>query len=216
MAGLPRARKPRGNAHLRAIDLMYDGGHTAARPARRSFQRMEGPRSSHQSPFDRFRRDHARVLARLVAIEQATARDRAVDAPRLRRHLEGLNRQFDTHMAAEEAIFYPLLARALPATESSLRPLNDEHADLREMLADLRHTLGRPRSPERDVQIGVQARDLVDLLRAHIRKEEFVVFDVSERVLRPGELRGLHRRLQSFLPARARHVARREKGKHAS
>ncbi|HET9326320.1 MAG TPA: hemerythrin domain-containing protein [Candidatus Eisenbacteria bacterium] len=178
---------------------------------------MESARSRAQSPFDRFRRDHLRVLTRLTAIEEATGRGRPVDETRLRRHLDGLGRQFDTHMAAEESVFYPVLARTLPATESSLRPLNDEHTDLREMLAALRVTLGRPRSPERDVQIGIQARDLVDLLRAHIRKEEVVVFDVSERVLRPGELRGLHRRLKSFLPARARLAeAGREKGKHGS
>jgi hemerythrin-like domain-containing protein len=178
---------------------------------------MNSSRPKSQSPFHRFRRDHARVLARLDGIEAAAARGRRVEQAPLERHLDGLGRQFDTHMAAEEALFYPLLARALPAAADSLQPLRDEHADLREMLADLRSTLKRAPSAERDVQVAVQARDLVDLLRVHIRKEETVVFDVSERVLRPSELRGLARKLTTYLPARERLArARREKGRRTS
>jgi hemerythrin-like domain-containing protein len=178
---------------------------------------MNSPRRKHRSPFDPFRSDHVRVLARLMEMETAAQRDRTIDEAGLRGHLEALDRQFDTHMAAEEAIFYPLLARVLPTSQASLQPLNEEHADLREMLAELRLILDRPRSADRDVQIAIQTRDLVDLLRVHIRKEESVVFDVSERVLRPGELRGLHRRLSSFLPARERlGEGSREKGKRAS
>jgi hemerythrin-like domain-containing protein len=153
------------------------------------------------SPYARFRRDHARVRLRIDALEAAIpAHGRSASEPVLRRHLRAIERQFDTHLAAEEAVLYPLLARVLPAAAPSLRPLHDEHEELRAILASLKAALATPQGRERDEQIAVQLRDFVDLLRVHIRKEESVVFDVSERVLRPGELRGLRRQLASFAP----------------
>jgi hemerythrin-like domain-containing protein len=170
------------------------------------------------SPFARFREDHARVLARLGALEaSAPGPGRRVEESRLRHHLEALAGQFDTHMAAEEAVLYPTLARAFPEAAGTLQPLHEEHADLREMLAGLLLTLERPASRARDVQIAVQVHDITDLLRVHIRKEEAVVFDVSERVLPARELRGLASRLAPFFPANDRRAsARPGKGRTSS
>lgn len=169
------------------------------------------------SPFARFRRDHARVLARLSAMHAtAPGPGRRVREAPLRRHLAGLARQFDTHMAAEEAVLYPALAATFPEAAGTLAPLHEEHADLRAMLASLEELLERPAARERDIQIAVDVRDLVDLLRAHIRKEESVVFDVSERVMKAREMRGLVRRLAPFFPAPLRRApSRRVKGKRA-
>lgn len=177
---------------------------------------MDTPHAKTQSPFGPFRRDHVHVLATLVEIEAAADPAWEVDEAELSHHLDRLGLQFDTHMAAEEAVLYPRLARALPTAEASLRPLHEEHVDLRAMLAELRLTLLRPHSRSRDVQIAVQARDLVDLLRAHIRKEESVVFDVSERILLPSELHGLSQELSSFFPAPERLAKAREKGNQTS
>ena len=166
------------------------------------------------SPYARFRRDHSRVLARLDSLLACVpGRGRAIDEPPLRRHLATIGRQFSTHLAAEEALIYPVLARSFPEAAPTLAPLHEEHDELRAMLASLIQRLATPRSRERDVQVGVEVRDLVDLLRVHIRKEESVVFDVSERVLEPRELRGHARRLDPFIAARHRRVVtRRRKG----
>jgi hemerythrin-like domain-containing protein len=173
------------------------------------------PRSA-ASPFARFRRDHRRVLARLSAMEATAPGRRGVLESPLRRHLATLARQFDTHMAAEEAVLYPALAVAFPEARGTLAPLHEEHADLRAMLSSLGASLDQPAGGERNVQIAIQVRDFVDLLRVHIRKEESVVFDVSERVLKARELRGLARRLAPFFPARERRVTtRRVKGKRS-
>src|SRR5262245_10889149 len=217
MAGPALARKSNGSLELqnsapRMTAVIPAMGSRVDAPGAMNARRSIGP-----SPFTRFRRDHSRVLARLGSLEAAApGSGRGVDEPPIRRHLASLARQFDTHMAVEESVLYPMLARALPSAAGSLHPLHDEHADLREMLADLWNILDRPRSHDRDVQIAVQVRDLVDLLRVHIRKEESVVFDVSERVLRPSELRGLRRRLTSLLPARKHRATAREKGKTSS
>jgi hemerythrin-like domain-containing protein len=171
-------------------------------PVRR---RSASPRRTPASPYAPFRRDHARVLARLRRFEASLpdGRGRALREPTLRALIAHLERQFATHMAAEEAVLFPALEHAFPESAASLRPLQQEHAELRTMLASLARTLARPASHERDEQVLVQAHDFADLLRIHIRKEESVVFDVSERVLQSRELRGLARRLAPFVPANA-------------
>ena len=122
---------------------------------------------------------------------------------RLRALLAHLEQQFATHMAAEEAVLYPVLQQAVPEAASLLRPMHQEHAELRAMLTSLAGTLQLPATRSRDEQVLVQVRDFAELLRLHIRKEESLVFDLSERVLDVRELRGLARRLVPFVPANA-------------
>ena len=170
-----------------------DAAHTPRRSALRS------------SPYQPFRRDHSRVLARLESLEAAlrVRRSRPVGEAPIRALIAHLERQFATHMAAEEAVLFPTLERAFPESAPLLRPLGQEHVELRSMLSALAQTLLRPATAEREEQVVVQARDFADLLRIHIRKEESVVFDVSERVLEARVLRGLARRLAPFVPANA-------------
>jgi hemerythrin-like domain-containing protein len=108
-----------------------------------------------------------------------------------------LERQFATHMAAEDEVLFPALSEALPQTKPTIEPLRAEHADLRSMLSRLDATLREPGSPARDEQIAVQVRDLVDLLRIHIRKEEAIVLSVAERVLKPKEIAALEQRMRA-------------------
>jgi len=137
--------------------------------------------------FEPFRADHARVLAQLTALERAMAGtgnglDAAAEAG-MDALLRLLRKQFATHVTAEEAALYPALLEALPETAPRLAPLSAEHRDMRTMLARLHRLLEQPATPARDEQVVVQVRDLVDLLRIHIHKEELAVFDVAERVL---------------------------------
>ena len=181
-----------------------------ARPRRRGIQ---------GSPFTPLRRDHVRVLARLVSLETSVSgrRVRRIREAPLRALIAHLERQFATHMAAEEAVLYPALERSFPESAASLRPLYQEHVELRAMLATLSSTLMCPVTRSREEQVVVQVRDFADLLRLHIRKEEAIVFDVSERVLEAHELRGLVRRLAPFVPASApRPAARRKSRSHHS
>jgi hemerythrin-like domain-containing protein len=97
-------------------------------------------------------------------------------------------------MAAEDEVLYPALMNALPETRSSIEPLAADHGALRMMLADLEETLSLP-SEMRDEPMKVQVRDLVDLLRIHIRKEEALVIGMAERVLRPAEVEALTARM---------------------
>jgi hemerythrin-like domain-containing protein len=149
--------------------------------------------------FAPFRADHARVLAQLTALERAMAGGDggfdAASAAGMDALVRLLRSQFATHVAAEESVLYPALLEALPEAGPRLAPLSAEHHDMRAMLARLLELLEQPASPSRDEQLLVHARDLVDLLRIHITKEELAVFDVAARVLSATECERLVQRL---------------------
>lgn len=150
--------------------------------------------------FERMREDHRNVLERIKVLDAAAAAIPKGPAgdwpdPEARAVLALLRRQFQTHMAAEDEILYPALAEALPVARPSMEPLIADHGALRMMLADLEQELQEPASDARNEQIGVQLRDLTDLLRIHIRKEEAVVFTIAERALSPVEVEALAARI---------------------
>ncbi|MEK7824529.1 MAG: hemerythrin domain-containing protein [Candidatus Eisenbacteria bacterium] len=155
--------------------------------------------------FQRMRADHAHVLGELDGLERAArggadGLHRERDLARLVRMLE---RQFATHMRAEDEVLFPALIEALPEARGSLAPLRAEHDELRSMLAGLTRVLLQPPGPAREEQIAVQARDLVDLLRIHVRKEEAIVFSVAERVLPEPTLQRIAERLEHPHPPNA-------------
>lgn len=144
--------------------------------------------------FERLRSDHRRVLDETAAIEAwvtglgLPGRLTPAAEAGLRTLLELLQRQFATHMRAEDECVFPALMAALPEARDSVRPLQAEHRELRSMLDALFERLAGAPGPERDEQVAVQVHDLADLLRIHIRKEEAVVLGVAERVLSPAEI----------------------------
>lgn len=153
--------------------------------------------------FDGFRRDHARVLEHLAATERAVfsaPRTLAPGAtPRLAELVSRLDRQFASHMTAEDALLYPLLGDLLPEARVTLAPLAEDHVELRCLLASLARTLERRAGVARDEQLAVQVRDLIDLLRLHIHREETAVFEMAERILDPRAARALSHRLAEFV-----------------
>jgi hemerythrin-like domain-containing protein len=155
--------------------------------------------------FDRMRRDHKNVLERVSALERGVLRaKRGARAPstaerdRALLDLIGhLTRQFATHMAGEDRVLFPELQPLLPRGEAALDPLREEHEEMRAMLIRLQETLRRRAGAARDEEIVVQARDLIDLLRLHIRKEE-ILLGVAERVLTPPEIEALDARIRAL------------------
>jgi len=163
--------------------------------------------------FDRLRADHERVRSEIVILEQAAgiARSTTLNAAGLHALLDGLRREFDVHMKAEDDLLFPLLLRALPHLNGQLVSLAAEHRELRGMLGALLDLAGQPTSAVGDEQIAIQARDFVDLLRIHLRKEEAVVFRVAERLLAPADLQQFAQHLARS-DSEARNVPPRMKG----
>lgn len=146
-----------------------------------------------ESIFERMREDHRRVLDEVAAMEEAMTGG-ADPTQAVSSLVALLGRQFGSHMAAEDEVLYPALMNALPETRASIEPLSADHGALRMMLADLEEILSLP-GEARDEQMAVQVRDLVDLLRIHIRKEEALVIGVAERVLQPAQVEALSVRM---------------------
>ena len=169
------------------------------------------------------RQDHRRVLAEMARLEASAAparrgpRGRLLSTVALREVLRMLERQFATHMKAEDDVIFPALMETLPQARGSILPLSLEHTELRSMLLGLFNLLDAEHGSTRDEQLEVQIRDFSDLLRIHIRKEEAVVFRVAERVLRPEEIEIIAGRLAAneTHEAGARSLRPRPKGKRS-
>jgi hemerythrin-like domain-containing protein len=159
---------------------------------------------SSMDTFRHLREDHARVLSELSALadlaEAPEHTPRAIDE--LRGLVVLLERECAAHMRTEEEALFPALAGLMTEATKSVAPLTAEHAELRDMLATLAGVLAGPAGRERDEQIAVQARDLVDLFRIHVRKEESLIFRMAERVLSAESLQHLAERLLVHAPNR--------------
>jgi hemerythrin-like domain-containing protein len=156
------------------------------------------PISPNPDPFARFRRDHAGVRERLDLLDARLAADEDAPAPELGELVAHLERQFATHMAAEESILFPAVAETFPAARATLAMLALDHAELRSMLAAIAALAIAPGADAAE-SLRVELRDFVDLLRLHVHREEIAVFDVAMRALSGGELAALAQRLHAFL-----------------
>jgi len=83
-----------------------------------------------------------------------------------------------THFAVEEEIVFPAMS-GIEEADSVIRELIEEHRDIRRLIQRLQLA----RSPK----IVPLLREFADLLEAHIRKEERVLFPCYERHISPGK-----------------------------
>lgn len=120
---------------------------------------------------------HQTVLARLDEIETAAA------AARLADFLAFLQGELLEHFALEENRLFPVLARHHLA-EGPLAVMQMEHEDFRALVAELAVAL-RAGNAEGAV---AAAREIIALLRAHISKEDHVLFPLARHVLSAAEV----------------------------
>jgi hemerythrin-like domain-containing protein len=127
-------------------------------------------------------RQHQDVLAWLAATETALASGR--DDADLAGFANFLDSEVVQHFALEEHALFPILARHPGLSQGPLAVMNAEHASFRELLNNL--TAGI-----RAADLGQQrscTHGLIDLLRAHIAKEDTVLFPMASRLLSADEL----------------------------
>jgi hemerythrin-like domain-containing protein len=157
-----------------------------------------------RSPFSRLHAEHRRALDLLRKFESALGDDAPDERsfPAIASYLAG---PFRTHLEVEERVVFPVLGENLPELALALEPLREDHASIRDMSESLRVLLSRPGAPRRAEQLLVLGRDLTDLIRLHVRKEERTVLDWSERVLPATVLIELaHRIAHALAPGEAR------------
>ena len=126
-------------------------------------------------------KQHQEVLARLQAVESGFAACGANNA--VEDFVGYLESDVAHHFALEEHALFPLLARHLSLTQGPLAVMNAEHTTFRELMRSLGTGL-------REGNIEQQHRctqELIELLRAHIAKEDNVLFPMADRMLSPDE-----------------------------
>ena len=124
--------------------------------------------------IDLLKRQHQEVLARI---------DRDIDnfgaASVARAFLDFLEDEVVTHFRIEEEALFPEMGRIAAIANGPLRVMEAEHAAFRELLAGGRAACDRDANGDAIVA----ARDLAMLLRAHIAKEDNVLFPMALEVL---------------------------------
>ena len=140
---------------------------------------------------DTLRQDHARlraVLERLDALLRRRARGVAADPPDAPRTLAlELAARLGAHLTVEadaETLLVSSLDRNA-STRGAVTALRGEHEEQRSMLATLVRTLDFPPGARRDEQVAVQLRDLVDLVRIHVRKEDVLILAAAQAAQQP-------------------------------
>ena len=131
-------------------------------------------------PLGWFGMEHEQALAALDRLERAATALAAGEAPdphlrTVRQVRETLTTTVREHNENEERALFPLICEALPC-----EPFRQEHVRLRALEQRLDHALEGPH-PERDVP--PVARTLAELLRAHIRREDEVLFPAARQLL---------------------------------
>jgi hemerythrin-like domain-containing protein len=137
---------------------------------------------------------HQEVLAYLAQVESHLEQGSGPDAAAFLRFLE---QDVQRHFALEEAALFPALERHLGSAHGPLAVMLLEHADFRSLLAALSDAV---QAANLDHQ-RAHARSLVDLLRAHIAKEDQVLFPMAGRVLSPNEQADVDAQSAPLLPA---------------
>jgi hemerythrin-like domain-containing protein len=122
-------------------------------------------------------KQHQEVLAQLA---EAETRLEAGDLSAFAAYLEG---DVVLHFSIEEGALFPVMERYLSVDQGPLAVMHAEHASFRELL---RHLGAGVRAADRNQQ-RICARDLIELLRAHIAKEDQVLFPMASRILTADE-----------------------------
>ncbi|HVN86895.1 MAG TPA: hemerythrin domain-containing protein [Candidatus Binatia bacterium] len=123
---------------------------------------------------------HQDVLARLDTVESTLTNGAAATVAGFASFLAG---EVGQHFDLEEQALFPVLARHIGSDSGPLAVMNAEHARFRELLADL---CAAVRADDSAAQ-HAHAIELIELLRAHIAKEDHVLFPMAQRLLSPAE-----------------------------
>ena len=139
-------------------------------------------------------RQHREVLGRLDALEGELNGGRDADLGAFAGYLQA---DVVQHFALEEDALFPVLARHLSPTQGPLAVMNAEHADFRDLLGRLAEAIATADA----AQQRQCAHDLIDLLRAHIAKEDQVLFPMAMRLLSPAEQSEVDARAAALAPS---------------
>ena len=129
--------------------------------------------------IERLREQHQIVLARLDEVEAAVPGSLAT----MGEFLAFLQTELPEHFDLEETVLFPVLSRHRHLADGPVAVMEAEHHECHALVAELAVAL-RAGSME---QLAAVARRVVAVLRAHIDKEDHVLFPLAARVLSAAE-----------------------------
>jgi hemerythrin-like domain-containing protein len=140
-------------------------------------------------PTETLRDEHRVILRALDLLERAAGR--AVPDDWWTAALGWVGAFADrNHHAKEEAALFPAMAKAgVPSDEGPVAVMLEEHAEGRRLVATMRTGTGDARARA--------CHDYVALLRAHIDKENEIVFPLADAVLDAQAQAGLRREFEA-------------------
>ena len=152
------------------------------------------------------RDEHEGILVMLDVLEHLAVdlqQGRPVNREHLAQLLDFLRTFADAcHHGKEEDLLFPaLVAAGLPAQGGPIGVMLSEHTQGREYIRGMAAALAKMSAGENaDTEFSQHALGYVELLRAHIRKENMILFSLAEQHLPPAE----HARLtRAFAEAEA-------------
>lgn len=136
------------------------------------------------------REEHDRILLALDILEAMTGRlcvDRTVDPGDLYDMMQFINIYVnDYHNIKEETLYYPVLKKeTAPFRNGAIRQIMQEHRQARQYCADLETALQTDR-PQVDIIVAA-ASAYIDLMRAHIQKENEMLLPLGDQIITGAE-----------------------------
>ena len=154
-----------------------------------------------KDPFAIFEAQHEEGLKQLNHLEGAVERLRASGAsPELLEAIRGaaafINREVRVHNQKEEELLFPPLEGVLPPGGPTA-VMRDEHRALWSALGRLEEAISWLAGGNEAARVEVinSARFIVELLRAHIRKENEVLYPMARRLLSREKIEGMAQRM---------------------
>lgn len=129
--------------------------------------------------------EHKVVLGKLDEMEKALG---GPDLPAIERVLSFMETDLGLHRRKEEEILFPALGRHIGLEGGPIAVMLQEHAIEKGYLIDLRAAVEEAKAGQETAErIREAARGILDLLRAHIEKEDKILFPMAEKTLSPEE-----------------------------
>ncbi len=154
-----------------------------------------------------------KVVAGLSALEARMSGGGSVDVALLRRIVEFLREYADVlHHGKEEALLFPALERnGVPAHGCPVGALLAEHKRGRELVSEFAEAIEEYASDADGAVAGLatKMKALAELYPAHIWKEDYLLFPMSEKVLREADLTELEEQFAEVNRAAGRAVIAR-------
>lgn len=141
------------------------------------------------------RREHQVVLAKLAEFEAALERH---DVAAIRDGVRFLEEKLVPHRRKEEEALFPALGKHIGTEVGPVACMLEEHREEGDKLQELREALAQSSGAEGRARVAVAGQQILSHLRAHIQKEDNVLFPMVEGMLSEPEKREAQARMASI------------------